>query len=148
MEPKNFSRKMSPEGKTSLLVEFFCQYGDPVWNASDKELFELSAVWLERMGFIKRDDVMDYVIIDKERYAYPIYDLEYLRWRGIVKAYMDGFENLQLIGRGGGFLYNNMDTALETGILAARNVVEGKRYDIEDIGSGSEYFKKGYIRRG
>ncbi len=147
MEPKNFSSKMAPEGKTSLLVEYFCRYGDTVWNAGDYDLFELTVPWLERMGFIKRDEVIDYVIVDRERYAYPIFDLEYHRWRGIVKAYLDGFENLQLIGRGGGFLYNNMDTAMETGILAARNVIEGKRYDIDDTGSGREYFKKGYNRR-
>lgn len=138
MEPKNFSRKMSPEGKTSLLVEFFCQYGDPVWNAGGRDLFGLSVAWLEKMGFITRDEAMDYVIIDKERYAYPVYDLEYKRWRSMVKAYMDGFENLQPISRSGGFMYNNMDTAMEAGILAARNAVEGRRYDIES--GGRVYF--------
>jgi len=33
-EPRNFSKKMSPEGKTSLLVEFFCNENDQIWNGS------------------------------------------------------------------------------------------------------------------
>jgi hypothetical protein len=31
------------------------------------------------------------------------------------------------------------------GILAARGVIEGKKYNIEDVGSEQEYFEKGYV---
>ena len=37
-EMKNFSSFMSPPGKTSLFVEFFCFEGDNIWNMTSDEL--------------------------------------------------------------------------------------------------------------
>ncbi len=145
MEPKNFSKKMSPLDKTSLLVEFFCWENDKIWNASKEELFELSIGWLEKLGFIKRKEVIGY-FIHKEKYAYPVYDLKYKENLGKVKDYLEQFKNLQLIGRAGSFRYNNQDHALEMGILAARNIIEGKRYNIEEVGAEQEYFERGYVK--
>ena len=145
MEPKNFSKKMSPADKTSLLVEFFCWENDKIWNASKDELFELSIKWLEKLGFIKRGEVIDY-FVHKEKYAYPVYDLNYKEKSGIVKSYLRQFRNLQLIGRAGCFRYNNQDHALEMGILAARSIIEGKQYNIEEVGAEQEYFERGYVR--
>lgn len=134
MEPKNFSKKMSPADRTSLLVEFFCWENDKIWNAGDKELFELTAEWLEKAGIIEKNALMDY-FIHRERYAYPVYDLDYRGNLGKVKDYLNRFENLQYIGRSGRFRYNNQDHALEGGILAARGVLEGRQYNLEEIGS-------------
>jgi len=145
MEPKNFSKKMSPADKTSLLVEFFCWENDKIWNASKDELFELSIKWLEKLGFIRREEVIDY-FVHKEKYAYPVYDLNYKEKSGIVKSYLRQFRNLQLIGRAGCFRYNNQDHALEMGILAARSIIEGKQYNIEEVGAEQEYFERGYVR--
>lgn len=145
MEPKNFSKKMSPPDKTSLLIEFFCWENDKIWNASKEELFELSIGWLEKLGFIKRDEVIDY-FVHKEKYAYPVYDLNYKKNSGKVKDYLGQFRNLQLIGRAGSFRYNNQDHALEMGILAARSIIEGKQYNLEEVGAEQEYFEKGYVR--
>lgn len=144
MEPKNFSKKMSPEDKTSLLVEFFCNENDRIWNMSKKELFELGIKWLEKLDFIKRNDVINYYI-HKEKYAYPVYDLTYKYHLEKVKSYLNQFKNLQCIGRAGNFRYNNQDHALEMGILAARNIIEGNQYNIEEVSGGQEYFEKGYV---
>lgn len=76
MEPKNFSKKMSPPDKTSLLVEFFCWESDRIWNSSKEELFRLSVEWLEKLGFSKRNEVIE-SFVHKEKYAYPVYDLKY-----------------------------------------------------------------------
>lgn len=145
MEPKNFSKKMSPLEKTSLLVEFFCWEGDKIWNASKEELFELSIKWLEILGFAKRNEVIDY-FIHKEKYAYPVYDLHYKKHLEKVMVYLQQFRNLQLIGRSGRFRYNNQDHALEMGILAARSIIEGKQYNLDVVGTEQEYFERGYIR--
>lgn len=145
MEPKNFSKKMSPPDKTSLLVEFFCWENDKIWNASKEELFKLSIEWLEKLGFVRRDEVID-CFVHKEKYAYPVYDLCYKRHLGKIKDYLGQFKNLQLIGRAGNFRYNNQDHALEMGILAARNIIEGKQYNIEEIGAEQEYFERGYVK--
>jgi protoporphyrinogen oxidase len=135
---------MAPGGKTSLLIEFFCQYGDELWNSGDRELFELSVTWLERMGFVKKSEVIDYVIINKERYAYPVYDIGYLHYKNVIIDYLDRFNNLQLISRCGSFTYNNMDSAMGTGMSAARNIAEGKRYYVHESCTGrSEKAKAG-----
>ncbi|MEM5799580.1 MAG: FAD-dependent oxidoreductase [Candidatus Aenigmatarchaeota archaeon] len=144
-EPKNFSKKMSPPRKTSLLIEFFCWENDKIWNSSKEDLFELSLDWLENLDFIKRNDVID-LFLHKQKFAYPVYDLKYRKNIEKIKKYFNNFINLQLIGRLGAFKYNNQDHALEMGILAARNIIEGKKYDIDEIGSKQEYFEKGYIK--
>lgn len=145
MEPKNFSKKMSPSDRTSLLVEFFCWENDKIWNAGKEELFEMSIGWLEKLNFIKREEVID-CFVHKEKYAYPVYDLKYRENSEKVKGYLREFKNLQLIGRAGCFRYNNLDHALEMGILAARNIIEGRQYNIEEVGAEQEYFERGYIR--
>ncbi len=145
MEPKNFSKKMSPQKKTSLLVEYFCWKKDSVWNADKRELFELSIKWLEELGFIKENEVIDYYV-HKEEYAYPVYELNYKEPLERVKSCLRRFKNLQSIGRSGSFRYNNQDHALEMGILAARSIIEKKQYNIEDIGTEQEYFERGYLR--
>jgi len=136
---------MSPADKTSLLVEFFCWKNDKIWNASKEELFELSIEWLEKLGFIKRDEVIE-SFINKEKYAYPVYDLKYKENSGKVRGYLGQFRNLQLIGRAGSFRYNNQDHALEMGILAARSIIEGKQYNLEEVGAEQDYFERGYVR--
>jgi len=32
------------------------------------------------------------------------------------------------------------------GIMAARSIIEGKQYNIEEIGAEQEYFERGYIK--
>ncbi|MEO0293980.1 MAG: FAD-dependent oxidoreductase [candidate division WOR-3 bacterium] len=145
MEPKNFSKKMSPPDKTSLLLEFFCWENEEVWEATKEKLFNLSLEWLEDLGFVKEKEVLG-LFVHKERYAYPVYDLGYRENLDKVKNYLGQIKNLQLIGRAGSFRYNNQDHALEMGILAARNVIEGKKYNIDEIGTEQEYFERGYVK--
>lgn len=144
MEPKNFSKKMSPADKTSLLIEFFCWKNSKIWNASKKQLFELSMEWLEKLNFIKKNQVID-CYVHREKYAYPVYDLNYKEHLDKIKNYLGQFDNLQCIGRVGSFRYNNQDHALEMGILAAKSIIEKKQYNIEEIGAEQQYFERGYL---
>jgi protoporphyrinogen oxidase len=145
MEPKNFSKKLSPPDKTSLLIEFFCWKDDKIWNADKRELLGLALKWLEKHNFVKKEEILE-SYVHKEVYAYPVYDLDYKKYLDKVKEYLNQFKNLQLIGRAGSFRYNNQDHALEMGILAARTIIEGKQYDIDQVGAGKDYFERGYIQ--
>lgn len=145
MEPKNFSKKMAPADKTSLLVEFFCWENDKIWNSGREELFKLAIKWLERLDFIKEKEVIEYYI-HKEKYAYPVYDLNYREHLEKTKDYLNKFKNLIYTGRSGSFRYNNQDHALKMGILAAKSIMHGNRYDLEGIGTEQEYFERGYVR--
>ena len=145
MEPKNFSKRLSPPDKTSLLVEYFCWENDNIWKLNIEKLFELTIEWLEKLNFIKRGEVISH-FIHREKYAYPVYGLNYKDYLQDIREYLNRFDNLQLVGRAGSFRYNNQDHALEMGILASRNIIEGKRkYNIDDIGSEQEYFERGYV---
>ena len=42
------------------------------------------------------------------------------------------------IGRGGSFRYNNTDHSIETGLLAARNIL-GERHDLDRVNADQEY---------
>ncbi|MBU0766683.1 FAD-dependent oxidoreductase [Patescibacteria group bacterium] len=143
-EMKNFSKEMSPSDKTSLFVEFFCFEGDEIWNANKDQLFDMTMEWLEKLKFLKKEEVLNIHYIKKPN-AYPLYDLEYKERVSTVLNWMDSFENFFAIGRPGRFRYTNQDHSLEMGILAARSVLEGKRYEVDSVGSGKEYFEQGYI---
>jgi hypothetical protein len=59
-----------------------------------------------------------------------------------VRAYVDSFENLQAIGRGGMFKYNNQDHSIATGLLAARNIL-GAHHDVWAVNIDAEYHEDG-----
>ncbi len=143
-EMRNFSHKMSPPGKTSLFLEFFCTEGDKIWNMTGEELYEYAIPHLTSIGFTDKSKVRKYYHI-KEKDVYPIYDLDYKDYLGKIKNYLDSFENLYYIGRPGRFRYNNQDHSLEMGMLAAKSIIDGVKYDIEEVGSEKTYYEKGVI---
>lgn len=143
-EMKNFSADMSPIGKTSLFVEFFCFENDEIWNMSDLKLFEMTVKYFEDINFFRRDEVRKYYVI-KQKDVYPIYDINYKTHLSKIKKYLDAFENLYYIGRPGRFRYNNQDHSLEMGIMAAKSIIDGIKYDVESIGEEKEYFEKGGV---
>lgn len=143
-EMKNFSAQMSPPGKTSLFVEFFCFEGDSIWNMNDQELFDYALPFFEEMSFFNRSEVRKYYVI-KKKDVYPIYNIEYKEYLTLIKKYLDSFKNLYYIGRPGRFRYNNQDHSLEMGILAAKSIIDGVRYDIESVGEEKDYQEKGDI---
>ncbi len=143
-EPKNFSSKMSPDGKTSLFIEFFCFEDDKIWNMEKEILFELAMTSLEKLGLAKKEEVIDYYV-KKQHAVYPVYDLGYKQHLDVLKAYLDNFENLIYMGRPGRFKYTNQDHSIEMGVMAARSIIDNKKYDIESVGAETEYFEKGYV---
>lgn len=139
-EPKNWSAAMAPEGATSLVCELFCDRDDEFWNAPDDSLVELAVKEFQRLGFFTPNEVIDGFVIRAVR-AYPTYTLGYQRNLDTLKVYLRGFENLQIIGRYGTFRYNNSDHSVETGILAARNLL-GERHDLDLVNSDQEYHEE------
>ncbi len=143
-EMKNFSKEMSPEGKTSMFVEFFCTEGDEIWKMSDSRLFDLTIKYFESINFFTKNDVRKYYVI-RQKDVYPVYDINYKTYLSKVKTYLNDFENLYYIGRPGRFRYNNQDHSLEMGMMAAKSIIDGVKYDIESVGEEKEYFEKGSV---
>jgi protoporphyrinogen oxidase len=121
-EPTNWSEDMAPKGKTLLVLEFFSFQGDEIWNAADEALVSLSVEHLERLGFIKRDELIDSSVVRAPK-AYPLFEVGYEKHFNVVVDYLAGFENLHIAGRVGMFKYYNMDHAIESGMDAAERIM-------------------------
>ncbi len=122
-EPKNWSLKMAPEDKTLIVAEYFCFEGDETWRADDGQLIELTIHYLEKLRFIKRDEVLDSVVIRTLK-AYPLLEVGYKEYYNKVWDYLNRFKNLHIVGRAGIFRYLNMDHAIETGIETAEKIIK------------------------
>lgn len=143
-EMKNFSTQMAPQDMTSLFLEFFCFEGDDIWNMSQEHLTGLATEWLEKLGIVDKKDVRSSFLL-KQQHVYPLYDLAYRSHKTTILRWLDSMENFFAIGRPGRFRYTNQDHSLEMGILAARSVLEGTRYDVDTVANSREYFERGYV---
>jgi protoporphyrinogen oxidase len=130
-EPKNWSPHMAPEGKTHIVAEYFCFKGDNIWNSSDEELASMTVTQLEKLGFIKKHEVIDRCIVRTPK-AYPLFEVGYSKFYAKILHYLGNYRNLHITGRTGMFKYYNMDRAIESGIDTAEKVIsrqlqEGRR---------------------
>lgn len=141
-EPTNWSRHMSPEGKTSLVFEFWCNEGDWMWNLDDDSLTQMTIRDFVKLGMAPdlRNHVVGSTVVRCKK-AYPMYIIGYEKPLKIIKDYLSRFENLTLIGRYGTFMYNNMDHVMETGIRAAANIMGGS-YDVTAVHDPGEYMEE------
>ncbi len=121
-EPKNWSQRMAPDGKTHLVCEYFCFKGDSIWNKGDEELISITVKHLERINLIKSCEVIDACVLRIPK-AYPLFEVGYHKPYTKVMEYLSNFRNLYVIGRGGRFRYYNMDHAIESGIEAAKRII-------------------------
>jgi protoporphyrinogen oxidase len=139
---KNWSADMVPDpAKTSLGLEYFCTEGDPLWTSPDEALVALATREVERIGLARAADVEGGCVFRVPK-AYPIYDSAYRRHLDTIRAFVDGFENLQTVGRNGLHRYNNQDHAMLTGLLAARNLAGGARHDVWEVNTEEEYLEE------
>lgn len=123
---------------TSLVIEYFCSFGDDIWNMTEEQLVDQSVRHLvEDMKFITPDEVIGGFIVRAPR-AYPSYVIGYEKHLEKVKDFVYSLENLQIIGRYGTFRYNNTDHSIETGLLAAKNLL-GEHHDLDDVNADKEY---------
>ena len=140
---KNWSEDMVPDpGKTCLGLEYFCFEGDGLWTMSDSELIELAKRELESMNLVDTSLVEDGSVVRMPK-AYPVYDTGYREALGVIRDYLKGISNLQLVGRNGMHKYNNQDHSMLTAMLAAKNIL-GADYDLWMVNADQEYHEESY----
>lgn len=139
----NFYIKARRNNKTTAItVEYFVFKTDAIWKKTDQELIDMAKKELEQVGLLRGANVIDAFII-KETHSYPTYFQGHKKHLDTLINYLSQFKNLQLIGRGGMYKYNNMDHAVYTGMLAARNFIQGKKsYDIWKVNEDAEYLEE------
>jgi protoporphyrinogen oxidase len=121
---------MAPEGKTHIVSEYFCFEGDDIWNSSNEDLISITIEQLERLGFLKKSEVIDGSVVKVPK-AYPLFEIGYMEHYVKIMRYLKNFKNLHIIGRGGMFRYYNMDHAIESGIEVAEDILRRRLLEKE-----------------
>ena len=138
---KSWSPYMVADPNTSCIgLEYFVQENDEIWSADDADLIKLGAAETERLGLIKKEDVLDGCVIRMPK-AYPVYDKIYQDALATIREYLARFPNLQLIGRNGQHRYNNQDHSMMTAMLAAENIL-GANHDVWEVNVEKEYHEE------
>jgi protoporphyrinogen oxidase len=110
--PSNFSRHAAPEGCSSILAEITYQRGDEVATLSDETLVEEVTRMLEEMRICTRDQIV-FSAVERQPFAYVVYDLAYQKNIAIVKEYCTN-TGIPLVGRFAQFEYLNMDGVIRS----------------------------------
>lgn len=120
-------------------LEYFCNEGDELWNKTDSELMDFAIGELSKLGMIDKEDALDGTVIRAPK-AYPAYFGAYKNF-SVVKDFLDGFENLFLIGRNGMHKYNNQDHSMLTAMTAVENIINNikSKNNIWDINIEESY---------
>ncbi len=123
-------------------VEYFCKEFDELWNRTDEDMSALAKMELEKIGILNQCDVLDSTVARMPK-AYPAYFGAYDRFSE-VRQYIDGFENLFLIGRNGMHRYNNQDHSMLAALTAVDNIIAGRldKANIWEVNTESEYHEE------
>lgn len=122
-----FSKRMIPEGKGLLCIEFPCQQNDQIWSMSDSDLFAHALATLAARGLLSASQV-ETSFTEKVSHSYPVFDTEYAGRLESCFQHLRRVRNLLSYGRQGGFMYINTDGAIQQGFKAATAVVMARDY--------------------
>ena len=131
---------VTDQRKTCLGLEYFCFEGDGLWTMSDDELIELGKKELEVLGLVPQSEIEKGKVV-RMRKAYPVYDSTYRESLHVIRRFLGGISNLQLVGRNGMHKYNNQDHAMLTAMLAVKNILGGS-YDLWKVNVDQEYHEE------
>ena len=142
---KSWSPEMVPDQSLNCYgLEYFCFEGDGLWSMPDADLIALAKTEIAKVGLADPADVLDGTVVRQPK-AYPVYDDDYARHVGTIRAELDErYPNLHLVGRNGMHKYNNQDHAMMTALLCAENILAGRAvYDLWAVNGDAEYHESG-----
>jgi protoporphyrinogen oxidase len=130
---------IADSGKVWLGAEYFCNEADDLWRKSDEQMAKFAVEELAKINILDRHDVLDFNVVRVPK-TYPAYFGAYQRFHE-VRSYLDGFENLFLIGRNGMHKYNNQDHSMLTAMTAVDNIIAGRgdKENIWEINTEQDY---------
>jgi protoporphyrinogen oxidase len=142
---KNWSPDMVPDPRlTCLGLEYFCSRGDDLWAMDDADLIALAGREIAAVGLVDPGQIIDATVMRVDK-AYPVYDDTYRDALAGIRAWLERFGNLQLVGRNGMHRYNNQDHSMLTARLAVQNLF-GARHDLWAVNADEEYHEEADVR--
>ena len=123
-------------------MEYFCNEGDPLWVKPEDEMKQFGIDELAKIDIINKEDVLDAVVIHMPK-TYPAYFGTYDEFDKVVE-YVNGIENLYLVGRNGMHKYNNQDHSMLTAMLAVDNIASGNKdkSSLWEVNTEEEYHEE------
>lgn len=110
--PSGYSRHTAPDGCSAILAEITHQPGDEVSSMTDAELISEVVDMLQGMQILHKDQIV-YSSVERQPFAYVVYDLEYQKNIAVVKEYCNEI-GIPLVGRFAQFEYLNMDGCIRS----------------------------------
>ena len=124
-EQKNVSASMVPADRTILCIELSCWRDEPVWSATDEDVYRIALADLLKMGYgVTEAEVDSYYVADIPT-AYPVYELNFEEHLIPVLEGVHAVPNLLTLGRHGLFLNNSMDDNVLLGMKVGDHIGGG-----------------------
>ncbi|MBW1742957.1 MAG: FAD-dependent oxidoreductase [Deltaproteobacteria bacterium] len=135
-EFRNLSPNTAPENKTGLCIEMTRGEHEVIKDVSDsKAVYDQAMAALEKEGFFRESDVIDYEV-KTIPFAYPVYDMSYLKKLVAILGHLAGVKNMVTLGRNGLFTYNTMANSIRSAHMLGQRLAESGSESIDDIVSG------------
>ncbi len=126
---------------TVVAIEYWCNPEDEFWQRSDKDLSQLAKQEIAKTGLLQGCKVKD-SFIKKIKRCYPVYEKGYKENLKPIESFLNGIQNLSVIGRYGAFKYNNQDHSILMGLLASSNILENSDHDLWGINTDYENYQE------
>ena len=110
--PSGYSRHVAPSGCSAILAEITHQPNDEVASLSNDELVQEVVEMLQNMQIMNADQVV-YSSVERQPFAYVVYDIDYLKNIAIIRDYCREI-GIPLVGRFAQFEYLNMDGCIRS----------------------------------
>lgn len=121
-EQKNVSPDMVPQDRTILCIELSLWKDEPLWQASDEEVYRLALGDLMKMGYGVTESEVDAYYVTDIPTAYPVYELNFEDHLIPVLEGVHEMRNVMTLGRHGLFLNNSMDDNVGLGFQIADHI--------------------------
>jgi protoporphyrinogen oxidase len=121
-EQKNVSPDMVPADRTILCIELSLWKDEPLWRASDEEIYRLALRDLMKMGYGVTESEVDAYYVTDIATAYPVYELNFEDHLIPVLEGVHAVRNVMTLGRHGLFLNNSMDDNVGLGFQIAEHI--------------------------
>jgi protoporphyrinogen oxidase len=142
---RSWSPWMVPDPKkASIGMEYFCFQGEGLWVQSDEELVAMATAEIEKLGLAKASQV-EKGYVTRVPLAYPMYDEGYKAHVETIKGWLEGFDNVQQVGRNGLHRYNNSDHSMLTAMRAVENICDGADHDLWAVNAESAYHEESVV---
>jgi len=118
--PSNYSQDVAPTGHSSILAEITYHEGDDVSKMPDQKIIDHVIKALKNMNIVKEREDIVYTALERQTYAYVIYDLDYKKNIAIVKEFCAKL-GIGIVGRFSEFEYLNMDGCIRNAMNFVRD---------------------------